>query len=150
MAGADKFLGKTFYAKERITRFRYPGDYKTTFPGEKKLLVYKPGDLIGVVYSFFTHKPDGKLYWMFLDSLGKAYYIQHKEGAIELTQQLKNVIKVAEAKEKAETTAAMQESQQIIKESKGDFEYYFEKYGKIVLGVIVGTILLKTIIQKKL
>lgn len=148
MAGADKFIGKTFYAKESRTRFRYPGDFKTTFPGEKKLLVYKPGDLIGVVYSWL--EKDGKLYWMFLNSQGKAYYIQHKEGAIQLTQQLKNVIKVAEAKEKAETDAALQQSQEIMKEAKGDFAFYFEKYGKVVLGVIVGTILLKTIIEKKL
>jgi len=150
MASADKFIGKTFYAKKPLVRYRYPGDLKTTFAGEKKLKVFQPGELIGVVYSWIVNKADGKLYWMFGQPGKFVYFIKHEEGAIELTQQIKNVLKVAEATEKAQTEAELLKADQLLKENKGDFAYYIEKYGKVVLTVIVGTVLLKTIIEKKL
>lgn len=147
MASADKFIGKTFYAKKNRTKFRYPGDYKTTFPGQSKLYVFKPGELIGVVYSWL--QKDGSLYWMFYDSNNKAYYVQHDDTAIELTKQIQNVIKVAESKEKAETEAAIQQNEQALIEAKGVIPYYIEKYAPWVLGAFILVSLGKSFIQRK-
>lgn len=148
MAGADKFIGVTFYAAKPRTKFRIPGDYKFLPTGAKKLYTFKPGELIGVVYSWL--QKDGKLYWMFYDSQNKPYYVEHSDDAIQRTPQVKSIIKVEDAKRKAAAEADILKAQEVIKESKGDFAYYFEKYGKVVLGVVVGTILIKTILEKKL
>lgn len=148
MASADKFVGKTLYAKKNVVKYRYPGDTKTFFPGEKKLYVYKPGELIGVIWSWL--QKNGKLYWMFYDSLNKAYYVEHNDANFQLTKEIRDVQDIAEAQAKSVKKTAIAEAQKAEKEAKGNVAYYVEKYAPWVIGGFIFVALAKSYIQKKL
>jgi hypothetical protein len=112
---------------------------KTTIPkldsSLKKIGTFSAGDYVGKINSWITR--NGKIYWAIEDPNfgGKFYYVLHQTGIFEITKQIKSIIEKDKLK-----------AQEQLKEEKGAFQYYVDRYLPYVLGTIVAI----AIIKKKL
>jgi hypothetical protein len=92
---ADQIIGKVLIAKKSVALRRYPS------PSGKVGYTASPGASLGTVQTWVHESgPGSPLWWSFLDSNGKPYYVRHEEGAFNL-QNLKDqgVITVKEQTE---------------------------------------------------
>jgi len=120
---ADKIIGHKLYAERTVNGYNLPD------APNRIIKTYKPGQLIGNVYSYLQ-KPDG-VYWMVYEG-NTPIYIKHS-GYLKVPD-LPDII--AEINRKAE---------ELKKEQKGVVPYYIEKYlpwiiGAIALGIIIPTL----------
>lgn len=120
---ADKIIGHKLYAERTVNGYNLPD------APNRIIKTYKPGQLIGNVYSYLQ-KPDG-VYWMVYEG-NTTIYIKHS-GDLKVPD-LPDII--AEINRKAE---------ELKKEQKGVVPYYIEKYlpwiiGAIALGIIIPTL----------
>lgn len=102
----------------------------------KVVFTFQAGASVGKPYSYLQ-RADG-IYLMFPRYGGRYYYIKYDPNAFKFTSD----IKVIAEKQK-------QEIEKQLIEQKGAFSYYFEKYGKWVLGSIVAVIVIKELIKRK-
>lgn len=120
---ADLVLGNSIYAKGNVTAYRLPPN--------KIYKKYTNGQYIGDVYSWVNF--DDGLYWMFMDAFDNAYYVLHKASSISLP-----ALPDIKAKEKAAQDA-------IDKATKGDLQYYIEKYAPYIVGAVVVSVALPSV-----
>jgi len=76
---AADLIGKTLIAKKTTNILRLP---KSNAPS-----VYKAqaGETIGVVYSYLLPNNErNNIFWMFEDSNGKTYYVEHSAGKFDV------------------------------------------------------------------
>lgn len=129
---ADKIIGKGLIAKTTIPKL----NSSLTKIGE-----FKNGDAIGIVYSYIQRGT--KLYWLFEPGLNKPpFLVEHGTNRFVITSDISNAIKEQELERDKEIR-----DQEIA--TKGVIPYYIEKYGKWLVLIIAGTIIVKTLINKK-
>lgn len=127
---AADIVGKSLIAKKTIDIVRVPDD------NAKSVFKVKPGETIGVVYSYLLPNQNRKnLYWMFEDSNGKAYYVEHISRNFD-TEAIKQqgALTLAERKEKADAE----------NETTGDKIFRYVKNGFLISAAAY---ILKTIIE---
>jgi hypothetical protein len=119
-------IGLNLYAKTTIAKL----DSSLNKTGS-----FKAGDYVGKIYSWITR--NGKIYWVVEDpTIGnKYYYVLHGKGIFEVTKQIKSIIEKDKLKE-----------QEQLKEEKGNFQYYVDRYLPYVLLTFVAI----AVIKKKL
>jgi hypothetical protein len=126
---ANEIIGKTLFARVAVPVYRLP-----EFSANPVFTV-KPGEAIGVVYSYLDAKPGRPFVWTFLDKNNKAYYVRHDSKSFDLTALKKQGAKTTEEKEKESKP-----------KTAGD---RLEKIGKIaifsILGFFIGREILKRI-----
>lgn len=74
-------IDKTLYAKRPVQILKLPYD------GAQVLYTVGPGQLVGVVDTYFLPSPQNgrtKIYWGFLDINNNPYYAAHEVGAYDL------------------------------------------------------------------
>jgi hypothetical protein len=112
---------------------------KTTIPkldtSLRKIGTFRAGDYVGKIYSWITR--NGKIYWDIEDpnNSDKHYLVLHQKNVFELTKQIKSIIEKDKLKE-----------QELLKEEKGNFQYYVDRYLPYVLLTFVAI----AVIKKKL
>jgi hypothetical protein len=77
---AAEIVGKTLIARQNIQVFNAPS-YK---PGALQVATVKPGQPVGVVFSWTGGKAGKPLNWQFSDG-GRFFYVQHKAGAFDVS-----------------------------------------------------------------
>ena len=98
---ADQIIGKTLIAKKSVTLKRHPS------ASGKAVYTAPPGSSLGTVQTWVHENgPGTPLWWSFLDSAGRPYYIRHEENAFDV-KHLKDqgAITVKEQTEKQEREA---------------------------------------------
>lgn len=128
---ADKIIGRGLIAKVTVSKLN---------GSLAKIGTFAPGEPVGVVYSYIQRGTN--LYWMIRPTYGEPFYVLHGAGRFEITEDIKNAIR--EQQQEREQERRESEIQQ-----KGAVSYYIEKYGKVVLAVVVGAYLLNTYIKKR-
>ena len=127
----NKIIGKGLIAKKNVDRLN---------SSLQKIGTYKPGESIGVVYSYIQR--NGKIYWMFQPDFMPPYLVEHTSTSFQITDDIANVIKEQKLQREKELR-----DQEI--EIKGAIPYYIEKYGKFLVLIIAGVYLTKSFITKK-
>ena len=127
---ADLVINHNLFAKTQVN------GYDSTFKNVKT--VFYPG-LIGNVYSYIE-QPDGSLYWMVYQTQAdyndfNATYIKHDANKLSLPD-AQSILDDLTAKQNAKELAA-----------KGPVNYYIEKYAPYIIGAIVVSIALPSIIN---
>jgi hypothetical protein len=129
---ADKIIGKGLIAKINIPKL----NSNFTKIGE-----FKNGDAIGVVYSYIQRGT--KLYWLFEPGINQApFLVEHGSNRFIITDDIRNAMNQQELERDRELR-----EQEIA--NKGVIPYYIEKYGKWLVFIIAGTVIIKTLINKK-
>ncbi len=131
---AAQIIGKDLIAKKSVELKRLPDT------NAKTIYTVKPGQPVGNVYSYIGG--DGvQLFWMFYDSKGKAYYVEHQPGLFD----------IAVLKDQGALTVAEEQKKKEKAESGGGiFDYKvpslpnpFEGAGKYIgIGLMVATALI--------
>jgi len=92
---AADIIGKTLIAKKTTNILRLPTD--------NAIAVYKAnaGETIGVVNSYLLpNNQRNNIFWMFEDSNGKPYYVEHQQNQFDVkTLQSQGVLTLEEKKE---------------------------------------------------
>lgn len=119
-------IGLNLYAKTNVNKLD---------SALKKIGQFSAGDYVGKIYSWITR--NGKIYWIVENPTigGQYYYVLHQTGIFEITKQIKSVIEKEKIKE-----------QEALKEEKGAFQYYVDRYLPYVLITFVAI----AVIKKKL
>ncbi len=127
---ADQMIDKTLLAKENLIAFYGAPNSKSIFQ------IFK-GQNAGKVFSW-TNKntPKGQLYWEFMDSNNRPYFILHDSNKLgmSLTDQASTLSDQEKAKQLADD---------LKKKTQGAIPYYIDKYGKPVLLIGLGLGILK-------
>jgi hypothetical protein len=131
---ADKLIGQKIYAAKTLSA------YNSTF--KTKVQTFQKGDLIGIVYSWVTDRKNNVNYLQFQSSGNRYYYVKIAPGNFQLTSEVS--ARIEQVKQQETQQKQVDEIAQ-----KGQFVYYFEKYGKIALIALIGTIIVTTYIKKK-
>ena len=127
---ADKVVNHLMYAKENVNGYEAGGKIvKTSF---------KPGQLIGSIYSFLEIGND--LYWMFYLTPAdynsfNATYVKHDANKLSLPD-LPGILDQIEAQKKAAIIA-----------KDGIFSYYLQTYLPYIVGAVVVAIALPSIVK---
>jgi len=129
---ADKIIGKGLIAKINIPKLN---------SNLRKIGEFKNGDTIGVVYSYIQE--GGKLYWLFEPVFNQPpFLVEHGPNRFIITDDIRNAITEQQLEREKEIR-----EQEIA--NKGAIPYYIEKYGKWLILIIAGTVIVKTLINKK-
>lgn len=124
---ADKIIGKTLFAKKDLTRLN---------SNLVKIGTIVAGSPVGQVYSYIQR--GGQVYWQFIDFNNKPYYILHTADSFKFSGDVKQAIEEKK-----------QEIEKQEKQEKGSVQFYFEKYGKIILLYGIGAYLIATYIKSR-
>lgn len=124
---ADKIIGKTLFAKKNLDRLN------SSFV---KIGTIVAGSPVGQVYSYIQR--GGQVYWQFIDFNNKPYYIKHTPDSFKFSGDVAQAIKEKK-----------QEIEKQEKQEKGNVQFYFEKYGKVLLLYGVGAYLIATYIKSR-
>lgn len=124
---ASQIIGKTLFAAKQLDKLN---------ASLQKVGVFKPGESVGVVYSYITR--NGQVHWMFYDAFGKAYYVKHTADSFKFSKDVQSALQEQQIKE-----------EKALIEQKGAIPYYIEKYGKFIVFAIVGVALFRTIYKYK-
>jgi hypothetical protein len=87
----DDVINSTLYAKTAVKGLSVPSENSAIIRN------FKPGDLIGTVYSYITH-PDG-LYWV-IQYTGGYFYVKHEAGKFSTKALEKQGVKDVQTKQK--------------------------------------------------
>lgn len=118
---ADQIVNKALIAKKPVPVYDLPFYDKLS----KQIAVIKPGDTIGVVYSWVGGTPGKPLNWQFKGNAGKMYYVAHVKGYFDV-QALRD--------QGVQTTAEIQQEQKESEQSTGDkLTAYLKKSGNVLL-----------------
>lgn len=132
LIGADKILNQTMYAKGVVTAYNLPNT-------EKPVRQFANNGIIGRVYSYVVSN-DGKLFWMFIDSLNfpnGTYYVEHNPNKLNVPN-LNNILADIE-----------KEKQEAIRQEKGVLQYNIDKYIPYVIGIFAAALLLPVLNAKR-
>lgn len=124
---ADKIIGKTLFAKKDLTRLN---------SNLVKIGTIVAGSPVGQVYSYIQR--GGQVYWQFIDFNNKPYYILHTPDSFKFSGDIKQAIEEKK-----------QEIEKQEKQEKGSVQFYFEKYGKVILLYGIGAYLIATYIKSR-
>lgn len=110
-------------------------------PLSKELITFQKGETIGVVYSWIVDPiQKSNVYWMFQRPQGDWFYVRNDINKIKVSP-IDFIPPSAEEKQKK-----IEDDR--LKEEKGNFVYYFEKYGKIVLVSAIGLAIVSQLIKR--
>jgi hypothetical protein len=126
----SKLIGKNLVTKKMLPAFNFPDK------PNKVLFTIPVNGRTGTVYSY-VEKPSG-IWLQFKRSGGTFYYILFAPSNFVVTSDIQKEIKIQQA----------QDEKELIKE-KGQFAYYFEKYGKIVFFGVIGAVVLTSYFKNK-
>lgn len=126
----SKLIGKNLVTKKMLPAFNFPDK------PNKVLFTIPVNGRTGEVISYIE-RPSG-IWLQFRRSGGSYYYLFFSPGNFVATSEIKKEIKIQQA----------QDEKEIIKE-KGQFVYYFEKYGKIVFFGVIGAYVLTSYLKNK-
>lgn len=126
----SKLIGKNLVTKKMLPAFNFPEK------PNKVLFTIPVNGRTGPVYSYIE-KPSG-IWLQFKRAGGSFYYILFEPNNFVVTSDIQKEIKIQQA----------QDEKEIIKE-KGQFVYYFEKYGKIVFFGVIGAYVLTSYLKNK-
>jgi hypothetical protein len=126
----SKLIGKNLVTKKMLPAFNFPDK------PNKVLFTIPVNGRTGEVYSYIQ-KPSG-IWLQFRRSGGSFYYILFSSSNFVATSDIKKEIKIQQA----------QDEKELIKE-KGQFAYYFEKYGKFVFFGVIGAVVLTSYFKNK-
>ena len=126
----SKLIGKNLVAKKMLPAFNFPEK------PNKVLYTIPVNGRTGTVYSYLE-RPDG-IWLQFQRSGGSFYYIKFGSTNFVATSDIKKEIAIQKS----------QDEKEIIKE-KGQFAFYFEKYGKFVFFGILGAVVLTSYFKNK-
>ncbi len=124
---ADKIIGKTLFAKKNLSRLN---------SNLVKIGTIVAGSPVGQVYSYIQR--GGQVYWQFIDFNNKPYYILHTADSFKFSGDVKQAIEEKK-----------QEIEKQEKQEKGAVQFYFEKYGKVILLYGIGAYLIATYIKSR-
>lgn len=124
---ADKIIGHNIYAKTKIDAYNYPDK------PNKIVRSFKPGELIGLVYSYIE-KSDG-VYWM-IQVNNQNLYVKHITGALDV----KELPSILEEIKKKEEEKKLQE--------QGPIAYYTKKYLPWIIGAVALSFIIPAIRKK--
>lgn len=124
---ADKIIGKTLFAKKDLSRLN---------SNLVKIGTIVAGSPVGQVYSYIQR--GGQVYWQFIDFNNKPYYILHTADSFKFSGDVKKAIEEKK-----------QEIEKQEKQEKGAVQFYFEKYGKVILLYGIGAYLIATYIKSR-
>lgn len=124
---ADKLIGKTLFAKKDLSRLN---------SNLVKIGTIVAGSPVGQVYSYI--QKGGQVYWQFIDFNNKPYYILHTADSFKFSGDVKQAIEEKK-----------QEIEKQEKQEKGAVQFYFEKYGKVILLYGIGAYLIATYIKSR-
>ena len=131
------YVGTTLYSKSNVTKYiadTYSGGFITKM---KPAGVFYPGQEIGRVYSFVKNPRLMFMYYPGGDTTKTPYFTE----AIPAFYDIPDKVQVAIIKDKAEQEA-------LIKDAKGNFAFYFDKYAPKVFLAIGALYLLNSYIKK--
>jgi hypothetical protein len=118
---ADQIVSKTLIAKKPVPVYDLPFYDKLS----KQIAVIKPGNTIGVVFSWVGGTPGKPLNWEFKGNAGKMYYVAHVPGYFDV-QSLRD--------QGVQTTAEIKQEQNESEMSTGDkLAQYLKKSGNVLL-----------------
>jgi len=126
----SKLIGKNLVTKKMLPAFNFPEK------PNKVLFTIPVNGRTGTVYSY-VEKPNG-IWLQFQRSGGSFYYILFHPTNFVVTSDIKKEIAIQKS----------QDEKEIIKE-KGQFAFYFEKYGKVVFFGILGAVVLTNYFKTK-
>jgi hypothetical protein len=126
----SKLIGKNLVTKKMLPAFNFPEK------PNKVLFTIPVNGRTGTVYSY-VEKPDG-IWLQFKRSGNSFYYILFQPTNFVITSDIKKEIAIQKS----------QDEKEIIKE-KGQFAFYFEKYGKVVFFGILGAVVLSNYFKTK-
>ena len=124
---ADKIIGKTLFAKKNLDRLN---------SSLVKIGTIVAGSPVGQVYSYIQR--GGKVYWQFIDFNNKPYFVLHTADSFKFSGDVKQAIEEKK-----------QEIEKQEKQEKGSVQFYFEKYGKVILLYGIGAYLVATYIKSR-
>lgn len=129
-------IGKQLIAKKQVV-----GHYD--FHTSKNIVAFNKDAVIGTVFNYLIEPKTGKVFWAFKDARNKnrIYYVMHDVNAMGL-----NAIDKQTTKTVQDYVTEAKTDQEI--EEKGKVIYYFEKYGKVVLGTTVGGFIVYKLITR--
>ena len=134
---ADQIVGKTLIAKKTVMVYDLP----FYINGAKQIARVKPGDTIGVVFSWVGGTPGKPLNWEFKGNAGKMYYVPHVPSYFDIN---------ALREQGVVTTGELQEKEEDKNKSFGDkLLEYFKKSGKIILYGGLGLVALNVILKNR-
>jgi len=118
---ADQIVGKSLIAKKTVTVYDLP----FYAPGAKVITQVRPGQTLGVVFSYVGGTPGKPLNWEFKGNAGKMYYVPHVTGYFDVN---------ALRDQGAQTSAEIKQQQEEEQMSTGDkLTDYLKKSGNVVL-----------------
>lgn len=118
---ADQIVGKTLIAKKPVPVYDLPFYDKLA----KQIAVIKPGNTIGVVFSWVGGVPGKPLNWEFKGNAGKMYYVSHVTGYFNVTSLRDQGV---------QTTTEIKEKEESANMSTGDkLAQYLKKSGNVLL-----------------
>jgi hypothetical protein len=118
---ADQIVSKTLIAKKPVPVYDLPFYDKLS----KQIAVIKPGNTIGVVFSWVGGTPGKPLNWEFKGNAGKMYYVAHVPGYFNVTSLREQGV---------QTTDEIQQEQKESEQTTGDkLTAYFKKSGNVLL-----------------
>lgn len=118
---ADQIVSKTLIAKKPVPVYDLPFYDKLA----KQIAVIKPGNTIGVVFSWVGGTPGKPLNWEFKGNAGKMYYVAHVPGYFSVTSLREQGV---------QTTSEIQQEQKKSEQTTGDkLTEYFKKSGNVIL-----------------
>ena len=126
----SKLIGKNLVTKKMLPAFNFPEK------PNKVLFTIPVNGRTGEVYSY-VEKPTG-IWLQFKRSGGSFYYILFSPSSFVVTSDIQKEIKIQQAQDEKE-----------IIQQKGQFAYYFEKYGKIVFFGVIGAYVLTSYLKNK-
>jgi hypothetical protein len=126
----SKLIGKNLVTKKMLPAFNFPEK------PNKVLFTIPVNGRTGEVFSY-VEKPTG--IWLQFRRSGRSfYYILFNPSAFVVSSDIQKEIKIQEAQDEKE-----------IIQQKGQFAYYFEKYGKFVFFGVIGAYVLTSYLKNK-
>jgi hypothetical protein len=126
----SKLIGKNLVAKKMLPAFNFPEK------PNKVLFTIPVNGRTGTVYSYIENK--NGIWLQFKRSGGTFYYILFSPSAFVVSSDIAKEIKIQQAQDEKE-----------IIQQKGQFAYYFEKYGKFVFFGVIGAYVLTSYLKNK-
>jgi len=118
---ADQIIDKYLIAKKTVPVYNLP-PYDNL---AKQIAIVKPGETVGLVYSYVGGTPGKFLVWQFYDKNNKAYYAAHVRGYYDVKALKSQGALTSEEKQEKEESANMSTGDKLVQ--------YLKKSGNVLL-----------------
>jgi hypothetical protein len=132
----SEIIGKTLYAKKEVPL------YKNSLATTKPYAVVKPGNYIGVLWSWVEQ--DNIIWLIFKYGANGQFLVKMEPGLIDTSNLAEQGVKTVEQEKKADDQKKLLESG-----FTGKLEYFIQKYGLYLIGAIIAGQAIKGYLSKK-